>query len=577
MNDKQGKPPGKSFDEAVNLHKLGVEGDKEAVRKAYRLFKEIWSENPDNHLVEAYLGSTTALLGRDDPNLNEKFKLAIDGLKLLDSAVSKEPKNLEIRTLRGHVCFNLPDLYFHRLTTAVEDFEFLISRYSRNKKALSRDFYIKTIFDLGSAYKQLGRSEEAKTTWKKLLTLTKDNKYLNLLRQEGFQIPQWTNTSRKKPAVHISEESLKLLEEASEMHSRALTGGREEVAEACGYFEKNLKENPGNNLLKAFYADCVSMVGRDSDDHSLVFGNAIKAIIDFDKAVNGNPDDIEVRLLRANHSFRLPEPFFRRSATAMGDFEFLIQRYEDDNSIFDEKTYLRILEQLGEVYERLEMNDEAGSVWDKLHNLTGDKKYLQKQRTEETGFDPEKARAMNWRQALQEGIRLHKLGVAGNKKAARIAKALLEGVHKTKPGNPLAKGYYGSALALTGWYSANPGDMFTNAIKGLKLVKEAVERDPNNTQLRILRGYLAYNLPEQFFHLTKVAIQDFRFLIQAYDKDNSICSKNLYWQIHYDLGMAYRRIGDSGRAQKVWESLEKKSGDPKYKALINTNTERGKL
>jgi hypothetical protein len=564
MAGKQGKAPGDSFAEAVKLFNLGVDGDKEAVQRAHGIFKEIWSQNPDNHLVEAYLGSTTALLGRDHPNLNEKFRLAIEGLKLLDSAVAKEPKNTEIRILRGHVCFNLPDMYFHRLTTAVEDFEFLISCYQRNKKLFSRDFYLKTLFDLGSAYKQMGRKKEADAAWEKILLLTREPKYLNLLRQEGFSIPKWVAASKQKPGNYMSPEKLKQLEEARAMHRRAVAGDKEEVAGALAYFEKALKENPADNLIKAYHADCLSMAGRNSEDHSLLFGNAIKALIDFDKAVNGDPHNIEIRLLRANHSYRLPEVFFRRAATAMGDYEYLIGCYEKDNSIFDGQTYIEILDKLGEVYERLEMNDEAKSVWTKLHESTADEKYLLKQRPEDTGFNPEKAKGMNWQQALQEGIRLHNLAVKGNKKAAGIAKALLEGVYKARPGNSLAKGYYGSSLALTGWYSANPGDMFGKGIKGFKLVKEAVERDPGNFRLRILRGYLAYNLPENFFHMTALAIEDFKFLIQAYDKDNSIFSKEFYWQVHYDLGMAYRRIGETERARRVWTDLARKSKDPKY-------------
>jgi len=572
-----GTAPGEFFAAAVNLHDLGVKGDQEAVQKARRMFEEIWSENPDHHLAEAYLGSATALLGRDHPNLDEKFRLAVEGLKLLDSAVSKDENNVEIRILRGHVCFNLPEMYFHRLATAVEDFEFLISGYRRNKRVFSKEFYLETMFNLGSAYKQLGRSEEAEAVWKKLLFRTRDPKYLNRLRQEGVHIPQWmTGFSQRlaqgpglrmgqrpgqragqRPGNLVSPEGSKLLEEAREMHHQAVTGGEEEVAAAFAYFEKALREDPGNHLFMAYHADCLSMMGRESGDHALLFGNAIKALIDLDKAVNANPENIEIRLLRANHSYRLPEQFFRRSATAMGDFEYLLQLYQEDNTVFDQKTWLRIQEDLGQVYERLEMKEEAKLVWGKLYELTGEKKYLHKQRPEKTDFNAEKVKGMNWKQVLQEGIRLHNLGAAGNKKAAGIAKALLEGVYKAKPGNLLAKAYYGSSLALTGWYSSNPGDMFGNGIKGFKLVKEAAERDPNNPQLRILRGYLAYHLPENFFHMTGVAIKDFRFLIQAYKEDKSIFSKEFYRQVLYDLGAAYQRIGETGRARKVWGLIKK--------------------
>jgi len=568
-----GKAPGESFAAAVELHNLGVKGDQEAVPKARRMFEKIWSENPDHHLAEAYLGSATALLGRDHPDLDEKFRLAVAGLKLLDSAVSKDEHNVEIRILRGHVCFNLPEMYFHRLNTAVEDFEFLISGYRRNKRVFSKEFYVETIFNLGSAYKQLGRDEEAEAVWKKLLLQTRDPKYLNRLRQEGIHIPQrMTGFSQRRvqgpglwmgqrmgqrPGAMEGSESTEQLEEAREMHRHAAAGGKEEVAAALAYFEKAVREDPDNNLFKAYLADCLSMAGRESDDHALLFGNAIKALIDLDKAVNGNPEDIQIRLLRANHSYRLPEQFFRRSATAMGDYEYLLQRYQDDQTIFDPKTWLGIQEKLGQVYERLEMKEEAGKVWEKLHDLTGEKKYLHKQSPEEIDFDAEKVKGMNWKQVLQEGIRLHDLGVAGNKKAARIAKALLEGVSKAKPGNLLAKAYYGSSLALTGWHSPNPGDMFGNGIKGFKIVKEAAERDPNNLQLRILRGYMAYNLPENFFHMTGLAVQDFRFLIQAYKKDQSIFPKEFYRQVLYDLGAAYQRIGETGRARKVWASHDK--------------------
>jgi tetratricopeptide (TPR) repeat protein len=304
------------------------------------------------------------------------------------------------------------------------------------------------------------------------------------------------------------------------------------------------------------------MMGRDSTDSSLMFGNVIKAMIEFDKAVNSSPDDIEIRLLRANFSYRLPEGFFRRSATAMADFEYLIQRYEQDNSIFSNETYLRIMENLAGVYERLEIDEEAQLLWNRLFSLTGDPKYqaLANKSGEETHFDPEKARSMTWQQALQEGIRLHGLAVAGNKKAGKIAEALLEGLHKQKPRDPIAQGYYGSIMALAARDSGNPSVMFSKVIKGLNLIKEAVARDNNNPRLRILRGYVAYHLPEAFFHMGSMAADDFKFLIQAYENDKSILSRELYFKILCDLGTLYRRFGDTRKAQKVWSKLLKESG-----------------
>lgn len=562
--------PDDIFNEAVKMHNLGIDGDAEAVKKACQMFETVCADDPKNTLAEAYLGSATALLARDEKDLEKRFKQALEGLKMLDRAVSKEPKNIDIRTLRGYVCYNLPEMYFHRLSTAVEDFSFLVSQYRKSRNTISHDFYCKLLFDLGSAYKKLEKNNEAEATWKKLLSVTKDPKYWELLRQEGFDVPNSVSRYGSKPAAGLSGESLKQFEEAKEMHRRALAGDKTSVQKAFESFEKLHKEAPYVHLVLAYYADCLSMAGLHSDDHSLLFGNAIKAMINFDKAVKGDPDNVEIRLLRSSHSLRLPEIFFRRSATAMGDLEYLIQRYEQDNRIFDDETYIMILDKLAEVHRRMNMREEANSIWAKLFSLTGDSKYktLSEQSDEETHFDPVKARSMTWKQALQEGIRLHNLGVKGNKKAAKIAEALLKGLHKERPGNAVITGYYGSSMALVGRDSSEPGIMFSNGIKGLKLVQQAVALDSTNPQLRILRGYLTYNLPETFFHMTTTAIQDFRYLIQAYTSNKSIIPKQLYWQILYDLGAAYTRVGDDVKARKVWAQLLKETDDPKYAAMV---------
>lgn len=104
------------------------------------------------------------------------------------------------------------------------------------------------------------------------------------------------------------------------------------------------------------------------------------------------------------------------------------------------------------------------------------------------------------------------------------------------------------------------------------MLKQAASRDWQNPTIRLLRAYLAYSLPESFFHLTERAIKDFRFVKAAYEQDNSIIPQELYWQILYDLGLAYQRIGNKEMAKKVWSKLLKQSTDPKYQALLNTET-----
>ena len=188
MSDRKDAAPEDVLTEAKNMLNLGIDGDKEAAKKAHKMFKQICASDPQNYLAEAYLGSATALLGRDEIDPNKRFTLVIRGLKILDRVVSKQPENIEIRISRGSVCHNLPEFYFHRLSTAVEDFSYLASRYESNQKIFSRELYWKVLFDLGSVYKQLGRAQESESTWQKLWSATVEpNKYRELLKQEGFK------------------------------------------------------------------------------------------------------------------------------------------------------------------------------------------------------------------------------------------------------------------------------------------------------------------------------------------------------------------------------------------------------
>jgi len=170
------------FAEAVRLHHLGVEGDKAAVQKAYALLDKLRQQVNDN-LVHAYYGSVLTLVGRDAINPTERVQKALQGVKILNEAVAKEPNNVEIRLLRGFVCNRLPKVYFHRTATAVEDFNHVLALDAK-KHLLSKELYWKVLFELGDAYKKLGQHEQAKAVWSRLKSQT--SRYDQELRKHGF-------------------------------------------------------------------------------------------------------------------------------------------------------------------------------------------------------------------------------------------------------------------------------------------------------------------------------------------------------------------------------------------------------
>jgi tetratricopeptide (TPR) repeat protein len=174
----------KLFAEGVKLHELGIQGNKDAVRKAHEIFKKLHKSDSEDLVAEAYLGSTTSLLGRDSIDPNEKLKLALQGLKILDKVISKDPQNIETRSIRAYVNFNLPEIFFHRTSSAIDDFNTLISRYEQENKAFSEEFYCQILYDLGVAFKRIGKKEQMNNVWTKLLKVTKDPKVLEKIRLE---------------------------------------------------------------------------------------------------------------------------------------------------------------------------------------------------------------------------------------------------------------------------------------------------------------------------------------------------------------------------------------------------------
>ncbi|HYH03793.1 MAG TPA: hypothetical protein VEC37_11860 [Bacillota bacterium] len=149
----------------TQIHELlqrGIEGDQEAVRTAYESLTGLRQIYPGDQLIEAYYGSILTLMGRDAVDPMQRLQYVRQGLKVLDEAVKNDPDQVMIRSLRGYVCFRLPEVFFHRTGTSVEDFSYLVARYEREPGVISEEFYNRLLKDLASANKTLSKSEKAK-------------------------------------------------------------------------------------------------------------------------------------------------------------------------------------------------------------------------------------------------------------------------------------------------------------------------------------------------------------------------------------------------------------------------------
>lgn len=170
----------------ISLYKDGAEGNVTAVQEANQLLEQLRLDYPDHPLVEAYHGGIMLLIARDKSNPLEKLSWAKNGLKLLDKAVAADPQDCWVRYLRGRSAYKLPERYFQRTRTAIEDYSFLIHQellQEGNLEAMGID-YSELAYELGEAYCRIGRNEDATRCWTKLEQQTQDPEFRQLIRQK---------------------------------------------------------------------------------------------------------------------------------------------------------------------------------------------------------------------------------------------------------------------------------------------------------------------------------------------------------------------------------------------------------
>nr|VFK37853.1 MAG: hypothetical protein BECKTC1821E_GA0114239_1001120 [Candidatus Kentron sp. TC] len=104
-----------------------------------------------------------------------------------------------------------------------------------------------------------------------------------------------------------------------------------EVGGASGEADKWLKKafaaSPDDYEVMAYYGSARTMVSRDSWNVLTKMDVANEGIALIDKAIRKAPNNIIVRMVRANNSLALPE-FFERRPKAREDFSFLHERLD---------------------------------------------------------------------------------------------------------------------------------------------------------------------------------------------------------------------------------------------------------
>jgi len=143
-------------------HQQGVEGDKKAVAALVPDLEKLTQQYPDNHLLQAYLGSAYTLASRDAFPGPNKLKFLKLGLQTMDAAVEAAPKDVAVRFIRAVNNYSMP-FFVNRKDSARNDFEILMKEIEDPATAASLNDETKQAiyYYAGLSYRQLHQVDEA--------------------------------------------------------------------------------------------------------------------------------------------------------------------------------------------------------------------------------------------------------------------------------------------------------------------------------------------------------------------------------------------------------------------------------
>ena len=94
--------------EAIALHNAAQDGDEDAVQPVLEMLTTLNRADPENVEVIAYLGSSYALVAGYETGWFARWHNGRKGLKLLNQALERAPKNFTVRMVRARVYDAMP-------------------------------------------------------------------------------------------------------------------------------------------------------------------------------------------------------------------------------------------------------------------------------------------------------------------------------------------------------------------------------------------------------------------------------------------------------------------------------------
>jgi tetratricopeptide (TPR) repeat protein len=157
---------------------------------------------------------------------------------------------------------------------------------------------------------------------------------------------------------------------------------------------------------------------------------------------------------------------------------------------------------------------------------------------------------------IQLGRIYHDFGTEGDKEAVKMGEKYLENAVSLDSENAIAIAYYGSILTMKARDSKAPWNRIKHGRKGLSFIDRAVELEPNNLDVRIIRAMNSLLTPS-FLGRLKYSFEDFEYVINNDHFKSWIADSKAY--VYYNLGNAYKKDDKLVEAKKYYEMALKEA------------------
>lgn len=153
---------------------------------------------------------------------------------------------------------------------------------------------------------------------------------------------------------------------AMKLHHKAIEGNRQAVLDALAIFSELRAANPSDALAEAYYGSSLALKGRDAAQLFEKAQFAQQGLASLDRAVAMAPNNVVVKLIRANVCMRLPEHVFGRTQAAIDDFNDLLAQHQRNPGHLTPVQYRQVIQNLAKAYENAGKPNEAKAIRQRL-------------------------------------------------------------------------------------------------------------------------------------------------------------------------------------------------------------------